>query len=74
MATDSLTVPLLSWVAERPRRYEDTTKAWRTTCPRLTIWEDAVSDRPLTNGRARWGVLLTERVWALLREGIRHAG
>jgi len=40
MATSSLTLQLLAWVADRPRTME----AWRTTCPRLTIWEDAVSD------------------------------
>ena len=44
MAMSSLTLQLLAWVAERPRTYGETTEAWRTTCPRLTIWEDAVSD------------------------------
>jgi hypothetical protein len=40
----SLTLQLLAWVAARPRTYGETMEAWRTTCPRLTIWEDAVSD------------------------------
>ena len=44
MATSSLTLQLLAWVADRPRTYGETMEAWRTTCPRLTIWEDAVSD------------------------------
>jgi len=31
----------LRWVAERPRAYADVMEAWRTSCPRLTVWEDA---------------------------------
>ena len=44
MPANALTAQLLAWVAERPRSYCETMEAWRTTCPRLTIWEDAVSD------------------------------
>src|SRR5215216_2027512 len=44
MTTSALTLQLLAWVAARPRTYGETMEAWRTTCPRLTIWEDAVSD------------------------------
>ena len=33
---------LVRWVAERPRQYDDVMAAWRTSCPRLTVWEDAV--------------------------------
>ena len=44
MTANALTVQLLAWLAERPRSYGETMEAWRTTCPRLTIWEDAVSD------------------------------
>jgi hypothetical protein len=40
----ALTLQLLEWIAERPRRYEDVIATWRTTCPRLSIWEDACSD------------------------------
>ena len=29
-------------MAERPRTYAETLEAWKTSCPRLTIWEDAV--------------------------------
>lgn len=32
---------MLEWIAERPRSYEETMDAWRTSCPRLTVWEDA---------------------------------
>jgi hypothetical protein len=45
---EALVVQLLSWVAMRPRTYGETMEAWRTSCPRLSIWEDAVSDRLVT--------------------------
>ena len=39
----ALTIELLNWVAERPRTYGETMAAWRTSCPRMPIWEDATS-------------------------------
>ena len=38
MATPALTLQLLAWIAARPPSYGETMAAWRTTCPRLTIW------------------------------------
>jgi hypothetical protein len=40
-APRALTLQLLEWIAARPRSYAETIDAWRTTCPRLSIWEDA---------------------------------
>ena len=37
-----LILDLLEWVAEAPRRYDDVMAAWRTSCPRLSIWEDSL--------------------------------
>ena len=31
----------LNWVAARPRSYAETMEAWRTSCPRFSVWEDA---------------------------------
>jgi hypothetical protein len=42
---NALTVQFLAWVAERPRTRADAMEAWRSSCPRLTIWEDATIDR-----------------------------
>ena len=39
------TLQLLSWIAERPRTYAETIEAWKTSCPRLSVWEDALADR-----------------------------
>jgi hypothetical protein len=44
MDTAPLTRDLLAWIAGSPRTYDATMEAWRTSCPRLSIWEDAVSD------------------------------
>jgi hypothetical protein len=44
-APSALTLQMLAWLAARPRTYGETMEAWRTSCPRLSIWEDAVSDR-----------------------------
>jgi len=37
-----LMLELLEWISDRPRSYAETMEAWRSTCPRLTTWEDAV--------------------------------
>ena len=42
MENRSLVLDLVEWVAQCPRPYEEVMDAWRTSCPRLTIWEDAV--------------------------------
>ena len=39
---DPLILELLTWVSSRPRTYEETMEAWRTTCPRHSVWEDAL--------------------------------
>lgn len=44
LGTSALTLQLLAWLAERPRSYAETIEAWKTSCPRLTIWEDALVD------------------------------
>ena len=38
----SLVFDLLEWLAIKPRPYSEAMEVWRTSCPRLTIWEDAV--------------------------------
>lgn len=51
---DSLILDLVEWVAKEPRTYVDAMDAWRTSCPRLTVWEDTFDrgyiDRVYTNG------------------------
>ncbi|WP_426440178.1 hypothetical protein [Bradyrhizobium genosp. P] len=40
--TDALVLDLVEWIARQPRPYAEVIETWRTSCPRLTIWEDAV--------------------------------
>jgi hypothetical protein len=39
---ESLILDLVEWVMRSPRPYPEVMAAWRTSCPRLTVWEDAV--------------------------------
>ena len=43
---EALILELIEWLASGERRYEDVMDAWRTSCPRLPVWEDA-NDRGL---------------------------
>lgn len=38
---DSLILDLLEWIGPGQRPYRETMDAWRTSCPRLPVWEDA---------------------------------
>ena len=38
---DSLILDLLEWLGPRGKVYADVMDAWRTSCPRLPVWEDA---------------------------------
>ena len=43
---EPLILDLLEWLANGPRTYEEVMDAWRTSCPKLPVWEDA-KDRGL---------------------------
>jgi len=45
-ATESLILDLLEWIGRDERGYAETMDAWRTSCPRLPVWEEA-NDRGL---------------------------
>jgi hypothetical protein len=51
---EALILDLLEWLAARERSYEEVMDAWRTSCPKLPIWEDA-SDRGLVTREDRGG-------------------
>ena len=68
--TTQLTLDFLAWLAAAPRTYGEAMEAWRTSCPRLTVWEDALADGLIRvdNGRPlrQCAVTLTERGRAIL--------
>jgi hypothetical protein len=38
---DPLVLDLLEWIGPAPRPYVEVIDAWRTSCPRLPVWEEA---------------------------------
>jgi hypothetical protein len=71
---NSPTRDFLAWVARRPRTYAEAMEAWRSSCPRFTIWEDAIADGLIReeSGGGRLGdvrIVLTPRGRALLDAG-----
>jgi hypothetical protein len=38
---ESLILDLLEWIGPRSRPYAEALEAWRTSCPRLPVWEEA---------------------------------
>jgi hypothetical protein len=67
---ENLILDLMEWVGRKDRTYRETIDAWRTSCPRFPVWEDA-TDRGLVetvsaNGRSL--VRVTAAGFALLKE------
>jgi hypothetical protein len=68
--TEALILDLLEWLAKRDRTYEEVMDAWRTSCPKLPVWEDA-NDRGLIvkeDVNARCIVRITSSGLALLEQ------
>ena len=73
--TESLILDLLEFVANGGRSYEEVMDAWRTSCPRLPVWEEA-NDRGLVaqgevlvrsvnvHGDAELGEAAIARAWS----------
>jgi hypothetical protein len=38
---EPLVVDLLEWIGPEPRPYSEVIEVWRTSCPRLPVWEEA---------------------------------
>ena len=72
-AVEALVLQLVAWVDARPRTYGEAMDAWRTSCPRLSVWEDALAARlievaPTPGGGLQGGaVRVTGEGAALLR-------
>ncbi len=72
---DALVLDLVVWCAAGTRSYDEVIGAWRTSCPRLMVWEEAhdrglVETRPGPNGLA---VALTPKGLALVAPQIKHS-
>jgi hypothetical protein len=62
-------IQFLAWVADRPRNYAQTMDAWRSSCPRLSVWEDAIIEGLIRiDNNANRSVRLTSRGSAVLAQ------
>lgn len=74
-ASAGLMLQFLDWVGRQPRTYGETMDAWRTSCPRISVWEDASLDGlvALANrafgAQDKVGVVLTQAGADRLAEG-----
>jgi D-3-phosphoglycerate dehydrogenase len=51
---DTLVLDLLEWIGPGARPYDEVMEAWRTSCPRLPVWESA-NDRGFVERRSEPG-------------------
>jgi hypothetical protein len=77
MDNKALVLDLVEWVGREPKTYDQVMDAWRTSCPRLQVWEDAVDHGLLrryceeTDKTMIPMVKVTSRGQAFLRENSR---
>jgi hypothetical protein len=64
--TTALRRQMLEWIAMRPRERAEILEVWRTSCPRLSIWEDACIDGLIDYEAGTGKVILSEAGKALL--------
>jgi hypothetical protein len=75
-APSLIMVQFLQWVADRPRTYADVMEAWRSSCPRFPVWEDARAEgwvRQRTDAEGARRVELTPAGRLALRLGHKAA-
>jgi hypothetical protein len=72
---DDLILDLLEWLGPHPRPYSDVLDAWRTSCPRLPVWEEAntrsLLERSHAPGQGQFvsvSTAGTEYLWACRRQ------
>ena len=61
---EALILDLVEWVAAAPRSQADVMEVWRTSCPRLPVWEEAVERGLVARGSV---ITATEAGRELLR-------
>jgi hypothetical protein len=57
---EPLLLDLVAWVAREPRDYFETMDAWRTSCPRLPVWEEANARGLVTRARDDKGAAMVQ--------------
>ena len=72
-ASSGLLMQFLGWVAGQPRTYAETMEAWRTSCPRISVWEDALIEGLVTTDNVSSGPQGEVKV-VLTRSGMDRLG
>ena len=67
---DPLILDLLEWLEREPRSVADVIDVWRSSCPRLMVWEDTV-DRGFASRKQSRGKHATVELTAAGRDFLR---
>lgn len=72
---EPLVLDLLNWLEPKPKSYAEVMDGWRTSCPRLPVWETAVERDLVARERiaGKSVITLTDRGRSLLRASGRIA-
>ena len=70
----ALVLDLIEWIGPAPRLYTEVLAAWRTSCPRLTVWEDAVDAGFVARDHSPSGQRVVRRTHAGREFLARHRG
>jgi len=65
-APTALVLDLVEWVAREPRTHAEVMAAWRTSCPRLPVWEDALEQGLVARDVASRRIVVTAAGHAFL--------
>lgn len=61
-AQTALTAQMLQWIATGNHSYGEVLEVWKTSCPRLSVWEDACMDGLVECTAGQKGIVyLTEK-------------
>ena len=67
---DALILDLIEWIGPDSRPYSEVIEAWRTSCPRLPVWEEA-NDRGFVERHHEAGLEALVCVTSLGKEFLR---
>ena len=65
---EALVLDLLEWIGTAPRPYGEVMEVWRTSCPRLPVWEEATQRGLVVRQRGQGG----ESLVSLSPAGAQH--
>lgn len=72
-SADPLVLDFVEWIAREPRSHAEVLATWKTSCPRLTIFEDA-SEHGYVTRETRAGVGLVIAVTEPGKQLLRRHG